>query len=199
MARPNARLRLIRVLMIPVAFLALATYRIYPDGSLTETLLSSIGLALLLLAAGGRIWASVYLHGRKNQALVTKGPFSLVRNPLYLFSFTGFLGAGLAFGSVTLAAALGVVFFLAHWPAIQREESDLEQLFGDEYVAYRARVPRFFPNTLRSDSSETVTFDARGFSYALRDCLAIPTVFILAQMVEWAKDSGVLPVLFQVP
>jgi protein-S-isoprenylcysteine O-methyltransferase Ste14 len=199
MAKPNSRLRLIRVLMVPIAFLALVTYSIYPDDSFTEMLLRSIGLALLLLATGGRIWASVYLHGRKNQALVTKGPFSLVRNPLYLFSFLGFLGAGLAFGSVTLAAALGIVFFLAHWPAIQREEADLERIFGEDYVAYRARVPRFLPHSLRSDSSETVTFDARGFSYALRDCLAIPSVFILALMVEWAKDSGILPVLFQVP
>jgi protein-S-isoprenylcysteine O-methyltransferase Ste14 len=199
MARPNARLRLIRILMIPLAFLALATYSIYPNGSFAETLIPVAGLALLLLAAGGRIWASVYLYGRKNQELVTKGPFSLVRNPLYLFSFIGFVGAGFAFGSITLAAALGIVFFLAHWPAIQGEEADLERLFGEEYAEYRASVPRFFPRTLRSDSSETVSLDARGFSYALRDCLAIPTVFILAQMVEWAKDSGVLPIFFPLP
>jgi protein-S-isoprenylcysteine O-methyltransferase Ste14 len=199
MARPNARLRLIRVLVIPIAFLALASDHIYPDGSLTEILLGALGLALLLLAAGGRIWASVYLHGRKRQELVTKCPFSLVRNPLYLFSFLGFIGAGLSFGSLTLAAALGLTFFIAHWPAIRREEGDLEELFGEEYRAYQARVPRFFPNTLRSDSSETVSLDARGFSYALRDCLSIPTVFIVAQLVEWAKDSGVLPILFHVP
>lgn len=199
MPKPNARLRLIRVLMIPIAFLALASYRIYPENSFPDTLLPVIGLALLLLAAGGRIWSSVYLHGRKNQALVTKGPFSLVRNPLYLFSFLGFVGAGLAFGSLTLAAVLGVVFFLAHWPAIRGEEANLERIFGEEYIAYRERVPRFFPVTLRSDSSETVTFDARGFSYALRDCLAIPTVFIVAQLLDWAKDTGVLPVLFPIP
>jgi len=199
MARPNARLRLIRILMVPIAFLALATYHIYPDGSFAETILGAVGLSLLLVAAGGRIWASVYLHGRKNRALVTKGPFSLVRNPLYLFSFLGFLGAGLAFESITMALALGLVFFLAHWPAIRREEADLEEIFGEEYRSYRERVPRFFPRSLRSDSSEVVTFEARGFSQALRDCLAIPTIFIVAQLVDWAKDSGILPVLFHLP
>lgn len=199
MARMNTRLRLIRVLMIPIAFLALATHHSHAEDSLWDTLLSTGGLTLLLLAAGGRIWASVYLVGRKNLALVTKGPFSVVRNPLYLFSLMGFIGSGLAFESVTMAGALVLIFFLAHWPAIRGEEADLERIFGEEYASYRSRIPRLIPASLRTDGEEIVTLDAQLFSKNLRDCLAIPTVFILAQLLEWAKMAGVLPILFRIP
>jgi protein-S-isoprenylcysteine O-methyltransferase Ste14 len=48
--------------------------------------IENVGFSLVLLAIIGRCWASLYIGGRKVRELVTHGPFSIVRNPLYVFS-----------------------------------------------------------------------------------------------------------------
>ena len=195
----NLRLTLTRLLLVPVALLVLVSHHVYVEGGFWDTLLGATGLLLLLAAMGGRIWASVYLEGRKNQTLVTEGPYSLVRNPLYLFSLVGFVGAGLAFESFTIPLLFAIIFFISHWPAIHGEEDTLEDLFGDDFVRYRSRVPRFIPRLRAPRTSGSVQLDTRRFGKALRDCLAIPLVFIVADLLEWAKLSGVLPVLVEIP
>jgi protein-S-isoprenylcysteine O-methyltransferase Ste14 len=192
------RLRATRLLLVPAALLALGSHHVYPEGTL-DTFLGMAGLILLVAAMGGRIWASIYLTGNKNRTLITEGPFSLVRNPLYLFSFIGFVGAGLAFESFALAGLFGAVFFATHWPAVRREERKLAALFGDEYEGYSRRVPRFVPALRPVRRSATVPLDTGRFGLALRDCLAIPLVFVVADLLEWAKLAGVLPVLVHLP
>jgi hypothetical protein len=79
------------------------------------------------------------------------------------------------------------------------EERHLAQLFGEEYESYRARVPRFVPRLRGMQASETLVLDMRRFRASLRDCLAIPLVFILADLLEWTKLEGILPVLIHLP
>ncbi len=193
------RLRVTRALVLPAVLLALLTHHRYPEGSLTDTLLGAAGLVLLIIAGSGRIWASAHLTGRKNRALVTDGPFSLVRNPLYFFSFLAFMGAGLSFGSLTLAAAFALTFFVAHWPTIRAEERKLEELFGDAYRSYCGQVPRFIPAIRRPREGAIVDLHAPVFSKAVRESALIPLVFVLAELTEWAKLNDLLPVLLRIP
>jgi len=195
----NFRLRLTRLLIFPVALLALATQHRHPADALVDTLLTAGGVLLLVLAAGGRAWASIYLAGRKNDVLVTAGPYSLTRNPLYLFSFLGFIGVGLAMGSLVLAAAFAVVFLLSHWPTILAEERFLEERFGNGYDGYRASVPRFLPAIRRPASAGTIPINTAKLSLALRDCMAIPLVIIVVEIMEWAQLTGLLPILVTLP
>ena len=136
------RLRVTRALVLPAVLFALFTHHPYRPGALPHLLVASAGFLLLLASAGGRIWAGAYLVGRKNHSLVSEGPYSLSRNPLYFFSFLGFIGAGLSFGSFALAALFVLCFFGAHWPTIAAEERRLAELFGESYRAYRAFSPR---------------------------------------------------------
>lgn len=192
------RLRVTRFLLVPVAVLAIGSHHVYPEGTL-DTFLGLAGLLLLLVAMGGRIWASAHLAGKKNETLVTEGPFSLTRNPLYLFSLIGFFGAGLAFESLALAFLFSGVFFVTHWPTILREERKLAGLFGEEYERYRREVPRFLPALRRVRGGDVIPLDTLRFRLALRDCLAIPLVFVVADLLEWAKLAGLLPVLVHLP
>jgi protein-S-isoprenylcysteine O-methyltransferase Ste14 len=77
------------------------------------------------------------------RTLLTSGPFRHSRNPLYLGgNVLIFFGAGLVLGS---PAAL--VITALHLPFIdlfiRREERQLEQRFGDEWVRYRRSVRRW--------------------------------------------------------
>ena len=55
-----------------------------------------MGIILAGIAALGRLWCSLYIAGYKTDTLITEGPYSMCRNPLYFFSFIGALGVGFA-------------------------------------------------------------------------------------------------------
>ncbi|MDX1430959.1 MAG: isoprenylcysteine carboxylmethyltransferase family protein [Gammaproteobacteria bacterium] len=173
---------------------SLVSHHVYLDDSIIDLVLEGLGYILLGTAAFGRTWASAYIAGKKNQLLVTDGPYSAVRNPLYFFSFLGFLGAGLAFESIVLASLFGMVFFITHWPAILREEQKLIELFGHSYARYRNRVPRFFPNLRLLEHPHSVVLFPAIFSKALLEASLIAFVFLIAHIVEWAHVHSYLPV-----
>jgi protein-S-isoprenylcysteine O-methyltransferase Ste14 len=75
--------------------------------------------------------------------LVTRGPFAIVRHPMYLGLIAAALGSLLLYQTWTaLAYAVFAPFILfrAH-----REEQALAAEFGDEWQDYCRRVPAFFP------------------------------------------------------
>lgn len=199
----NQRLRFTRALLVPVVVLAILSHHVHPEGSILDRLLASSGLILLLVAMGGRVWAGAYIAGRKDEVLVADGPYRVVRHPLYLFSLLGFIGAGLAFESLALAAMFALVFLMSHLPTMRAEEQKLRRLFGEEYEKYRRRVPLLIPSLRPGRKDEPVTrkrlVDMPRFSSGLRDALAIPLVFVVADLLEWAKLSEIIPVIVYLP
>lgn len=193
------RLLLTRLLLVALLPIFLFTHNIYPEGQAADTLLLTGGLILLLVSATGRIWASLYICGRKDQELVTMGPYSVVRHPLYLFSLIGFVGVGLAFGSIALAGLLGLVFGLFHAPTMKVEDQRLEDLFGEEFLAYKASVPAFLPRPCYVDSPGRLHVRTSGFVRSLREAALIPLILVAAEGLEWAKMAEVLPVWVLLP
>lgn len=160
--------------------------------------MDSVSLACLLVAGIGRIWCSAHIAGRKNAEVVTEGPYSVCRNPLYFFSLLAFIGAGLAFESLTICAIFTGVFLLTHWPTIHREEAFLRATFGAPYDAYCARVPRLFPKLSLYSGSSTMTINAAAFNRELREAGMIPLAFIGAHAVVLCHDAGIIPRFFSV-
>ena len=64
--------------------------------------MSILGFVLVVFGSFGRIWASLYIEGNKTKNLITAGPFSMVRNPLYFFSLIMLIGFILALKSIYL-------------------------------------------------------------------------------------------------
>jgi len=81
-----------------------------------------------------------------NGQLVSSGPFSVLRNPLYLGNLGLSLGISIMAG-VWWIPLLVVAFFYAQYiPIVAWEEMKLARIFGQEYTKYCAEVPnRWFP------------------------------------------------------
>jgi len=84
---------------------------------------------------------------KKNLELTRTGPYSYVRNPLYLGSIIIALGFALAARDLWIGIAIVFLFVLIYWPVIRSEEEFLRKQFVD-YDDYSTRVPRLVPRTL---------------------------------------------------
>ena len=104
-----------RIFAIVVILLVTFTSAPYKEGSLTDILLETFGLFLLTVCSMGRLWALLYISGYKKLELITEGPYSIVRHPLYVFSLIGAIGIGLASENILVLAAL-VIFYLSYSP-----------------------------------------------------------------------------------
>jgi protein-S-isoprenylcysteine O-methyltransferase Ste14 len=97
--------------------------------------------------------------------LITTGPFSYVRNPLYVGNFFITLGVAV-FGGVAWLIALTVLAFgFQYFCIVKYEEKLLVGRFGKEYQDYMSTVPAWVP--ARLPSLETIEWPTT-FSPALR-------------------------------
>lgn len=72
------------------------------------------------------------------------GPYRYVRNPMYLGHLIFMTGLAITFQSW---AAVALLAFHVFWfqRRVVEDEKHLEQLFGADYAAYKARVKRWIP------------------------------------------------------
>ena len=110
-------------------------------------LLLWVGLAVYVVTLG---W---FLAAHKNGALVTTGPFRVVRHPLYAtWLWLIFPGIALLCRSWLVLGVIPVGF--ATFKAfIHHEEDELERRFGRAYEAYRLNVNQIIPRILSLTSS----------------------------------------------
>lgn len=169
------------------------------DHPLLQGGLKVLGLALIIICIVGRAWCSLYIGGRKKAEVVARGPYSISRNPLYVFSFMGAFGMGAQSGSVTLAVLFLVVTYLVFRSTVKREEIWLAGEFGEPYLAYMKRTPRFWPKFSAWRDEETLDVRPTFFLTTLWDgavmLLAVPlfALFALGQSANW------LPVFIHLP
>lgn len=74
--------------------LLIVTPSSWTDNRIVGLASDTLGFVLIVLAAFGRIWSSLYISGYKEDRVVSEGPNAIVRNPLYISSFFGVFGRG---------------------------------------------------------------------------------------------------------
>ena len=129
-----------------VFFLLFSTNRWETRGEGIATGLFTLGMFLVAIGSLGRMWCSLYIAGYKDQVLITQGPYSTTRNPLYFFSVFGALGVGFCTETFTFPALLLAVMILYYPLVVRKEERRLRERFGGDFDDYARRVPAFFPN-----------------------------------------------------
>jgi len=78
------------------------------------------------------------------QRLVTYGAFAWCRNPLYVGNFLAWMGFTVVSGVFWFLPVAIVVFAIEYTLIVRYEEGVLESIFGQEYLDYKARTPRWF-------------------------------------------------------
>jgi protein-S-isoprenylcysteine O-methyltransferase Ste14 len=162
-------------------------------------LIQGVGLLLILVCILGRTWCTLYIGGQKKRGLVTAGPYSVVRNPLYVFTLLGATGAGALSGSITIALLCAVFAGVVFASVVRQEEQFLLAAFPADYPAYMARVPRFWPRPSAWQDAEQLIVRPdlvnRTFFEASLFLLAAPLVALRALL----RDLGWLPILLHLP
>ena len=113
-----------------------------------------VPLAVLLIVVGISLSVTAVVLFRRegtelnpasttNRKLVTRGPFSLTRNPMYLAIVITTLGIAFWVGAWPMFLAPLAVFATANWTNVPFEEASMRRQFGAEFDAYVSRVRRW--------------------------------------------------------
>ncbi len=130
------------------------------DARILGVALAALGIATVSFAqfAMADAWR-IGVDPAERTELVTDGPFSLVRNPIYAAMIPSFIGiALLAPNAVTIAGAILLMVALELQTRLI-EEPHLTTVHGEQYTAYAAHVGRFLPKIgrLRLDGERRYT------------------------------------------
>jgi hypothetical protein len=166
-------------------------------GGLTHEVIELVGLGLAIVFAG-RAWSILYIGSNKNRELITTGPYSIARNPLYLFSTIGAVGIGLMFGSVAAAIGLGLLTYAVFVVTANKEAEYLRTIFGSRYDAYARQTPFFWPKMSRYRDAPEVAFSPQALKRTLTDGVLLLLTFPAIEAIEHLQTDGTLPILMRV-
>lgn len=184
--------------LLAAVTLALFTTTLWGEGAFHEGL-ESFGLGAMVIAIVGRAWCSLYIGGRKKAEIVDRGPYSISRNPLYVFSYVGAVGIGAQTGSAIMAVLFLAITVVVFHFTVAREEAWLMNAFGAPYAEYMKRTPRFGPDFSKWRDSETLEIRPEFFLATIRDGLVLLLAVPIFELIEHLQTSGILPTLLRLP
>ena len=116
-----------------------------PAAEYTGLILTAVGLGFALWARFtiGRNWGSL-ITVQEGHQIARRGPYSIVRHPIYSGFMLATLGTAIAIGELGCLVGAGLV--MISWGYKSRlEERYMIQQFGAEYEQYRRQVKGLIP------------------------------------------------------
>ena len=96
----------------------------------------------------GKQW-SLQARVLEHHELIRRGPYRIVRHPIYTGMFGMLIASSLAYGHWLGLVIASVVYYFGTVMRIRSEEKLLREQFGSEYDDYARQVPAFIPLKLR--------------------------------------------------
>jgi len=156
------------------------------------------GIVLAAIASLGRLWCSVYIAGYKTNHLVTQGPYSMCRNPLYFFSLLGALGVGFASETLLIPLLILVAFVLYYPSVIKSEEANLMRLHKSEFEIYLKKIPCFFPKISLLNEPAEYTVKPKKFKIQIFDALWFVWLIGIIEIIEELHNLGFLLTIIKI-
>jgi protein-S-isoprenylcysteine O-methyltransferase Ste14 len=136
---PGVRRTYVR-LRVPLAIIAIAALVL--SGALRRDWLLA-GFIVSMIGEFIQLWSFASLD--KNSDLAIRGPYAMVRNPMYLGRYFILLGFLMLLGVWWILVVYTAVYWFYMDTRVEREEAHLRPIFGPRYDEYCARVRRFIP------------------------------------------------------
>lgn len=160
-----------------------------------DDLMEILGMGLILFGQLLRVSSRGYKAelSRSGHSLITCGPYSLVRNPMYLGIIL--IGSGVVLFAFHLwvFVIFAFVFILRYVHVIISEEKVLLNAFGEEYKDYMRRVPRLLPNPvflLKTDIADCLPVKLSWFRRELPSILIVLSVALIVESWEEVRTGG---------
>lgn len=196
----NRARALIGLLVIaPFAVAAIGSPPLLTPNSWWAGICVSLGWLVFLTGAGMRIWATLYIGGRKGHAVIDEGPYSICRNPLYFGTFLIALSIALFVQSLTFGVGLALSAAAYLWATLPNEEGRLRKNLGESYAEYCRRVPRFIPRPWLHQTPATIEVSTRGLAREAGRALRWAWVPVLCQLAQIARAQPDWPRWFNLP
>ena len=105
-----------------------------------------LGFCLWARVVLGRNWSGTVTL-KEGHELIVRGPYRLVRHPIYTGLLTMLIATAIQQGHI--AGMIGLVLvFVSLWIKLSEEEELMLKQFPDQYVAYQRQVRRIIPFVL---------------------------------------------------
>jgi protein-S-isoprenylcysteine O-methyltransferase Ste14 len=149
---------LVFVILVPGILAVWLPVRVLAQESFSIEGFRILGLIPLILGATCMLWCVYDFwnsgHGTPApidppKALVVKGFYRYVRNPMYIGVLSVVLGEAICFASWSIMFYGVCAGLLFHGFVMLYEEPALSRTFGQEYQDYKRQVPRWFPSLRR--------------------------------------------------
>ena len=191
------RFKLSKIFSTLLIILILFSGSIWEDRKLISDALFLAGALLVSVATVGRLWCSLYISGYKNNALITTGPYSVNRNPLYFFSLLGAVGVGLGTETVTVPSIILIAFSLYYPFVIRKEEKHLRNIHGKRFDDYCREIPRFFPTFSRFTEPDSYVAKPKVFRKRVLNALWFVWILGILELVEAFHEYSVVPIFLK--
>lgn len=163
------------------------------------------GFCLMMIGIMGRLYATLYIGGMKNvgndgNSFIKEGVYGICRNPLYLFSFIGFVGLLLIKAQLSFLIVGIIAYLLAYRVTIRDEEKYLEGRYGENYRQFLKDVPRFFPDSRIKHFTypEKLTIFVHFYHVEMKRAFVWMGMATLIYVISLLHTLGILPYLISV-
>ncbi len=167
------------------------------NSAMLGEILFLIGTILIAVGVIGRVWCLSYIAGNKRNKVIQHGPYSLCRNPLYLFSFIGAIGVGFATKTFAFPLMIFIVFVVYYPFVIRKEENDLKLKFGADFENYTQTIKtRFFPSFRNYSDLGRTEIHLRSFRKGIFDLIFFIFPLGIFPLVETSHFIGLVPFFY---
>ena len=112
-------------------------------------ILAGVALAVWCIVLFARVGKGTLAPWDPTSRLVAVGPYRYTRNPMITGVATTLAGQALLIGSRLIAVWFLIFVAINHTYFLLSEEPGLEERFGEDYRAYKRKVPRWIPRLVQ--------------------------------------------------
>lgn len=187
------------VLLTPAVIATVLADPLVRPNSWLDLAIDALAWGVFFTGAGLRFWATLHIGGRKSDIVVSEGPYSLCRHPLYFGSILLVLSGALFLKSVLFACALALLATAYFRFTIPAEEDFLLARLGEPYRQYSRRVNRLWPSFRHFHTPSRMTVDVHSLYVECARAARWLWLPLLGELVGRVREANWWPHLFRVP